>query len=97
MNFTADELLAWAGLHEGDDWATLVRPSPFRYRVTAAGIDITPDSGVVRPVSRAEVVAFCDTFNARESFTPGDYPESFHKSYLLALIHRFQQGRHDRT
>lgn len=89
IGITAGELLAFAAGLEREPWTTLDRHKPFQYRVTGDGIEVIPESGAVRRLLRAEVAEFCDEFNSLRSFTPSAYPESWNKSYLLALIHRF--------
>ncbi|HEX2203980.1 MAG TPA: hypothetical protein VHG91_11805 [Longimicrobium sp.] len=93
MRFTVDELLAWAARHEGDEWVTLHRRRPFRYRVTPVGIEYVPATGIPRPISRKKLAVFCDQFQASGSFSPGAYRRNFTKSYSLALIKRFLESR----
>ena len=93
MKFTVDELLSWAGQHENDAWATLARGFPFGYRATGSGIEYTPDSGTPRNVPVSELESFCDEFLESRSFSPGDYPTRWHKSYSLPWIHRFLRSR----
>jgi hypothetical protein len=94
MSFTVTELLAWAAQHEGDAWATLsVRRIPFRYHVTGSGIEYTTGTGNLRNVPRKELASFCAEFQELGSFSPGDYPQRWHKSYSLPLIHWFLQSR----
>ena len=102
MELTADTLLTFAAELQGEQWATLARRVPFRYQVTADGIEFVSEAGRPHPASRSEVAAFCDEFNREQSFSPGHYPSviecpsGWFKSYLLALIRRFvrdQAGR----
>lgn len=93
MNFSASELLNWAQQHERDEWSTLVKKLPFRYRVTAAGIEYTPASGIARQVPRSELTSFCAEFQKLGSYAPGRYPDRWHKSYTLPLIQRFLHDR----
>ncbi|HEX8693066.1 MAG TPA: hypothetical protein VF746_11640 [Longimicrobium sp.] len=97
MKFTVDELLAWASQHEHDDWATLVRRIPFRYHVTGPGIEYIPSSGTPRNVPHSELASFCDEVQESGSFSPGKYPDRWHKSYSLPLIQRFLQARGQRS
>lgn len=91
MNFSVDDLLRWAARHELDAWATLRKQFPFRYRVTNGGIEYTPRSGNPRHVPFNELTSFCKEFQESGSFSPGHYPDRWHKSYTLPLIHRFLQ------
>src|SRR5215216_1249829 len=93
MSFTVDELLAWASQHEDDDWTTLRRRLPFRYHVIGPGIEYIPGSGNRRYVPRNELASFCDEFQKSGSFSPGRYPDRWHKSYSLPLIQRFLRVR----
>lgn len=93
MNVTARELLAWASQHEDEDWTTLHEKKPFRYRVLGSGIEYTPESGIPRNVPRKEVESFCAQFDETRSFSPGRYPNRWHKSYSLPLIKRFLEER----
>jgi hypothetical protein len=95
MRFTVDELLAWAGRHENDDWVTLRRNRPFRYHITESGIVYTPASGTARNVPRKELESFCDEFQTSHSDSPGAYPDRWHKSYSLPLIKRFLREREE--
>jgi hypothetical protein len=95
MGFTADELLEWAGRHEGDEWTTLARRLPFRFRVTRSGIEYVPGSGRRRNVPRGEIESFCVQFRETRSFAPGQYPNRWHKSYTLPLIQRFLAERRE--
>ena len=99
MNFTVDELLEFAAQHSDEAWGTLMRSQPFTYRVTESGIEYTPESGIARKVPRSELESFCNEFGTLESFSPGEYPTFWHKSYTLPLIQRFLRsvGRLART
>ena len=89
MQFTTDELLAWASRHEDDEWVTLRQQRPFSYRVTDSGIAYIPQSGKTRNVPRNELDSFCEEFQQSGSDSPGAYPDRWHKSYSLPLIKRF--------
>ena len=89
MEFTVEELLTYARQHEADNWATLVRQVPFRYRVTDIGIEFIPTSGKRRTVLRRHLESFCEEFKQAGSFKPGDYPRRWNKSYSLPLLQRF--------
>lgn len=93
MNFNIDELLKWASQHEREDWATLRRRIPFRYHVTPSGIEYIPESKKLRNVPRSELESFYEEFRKSRSFSPGDYPDRWHKSYSLPLIQRFLRAR----
>jgi hypothetical protein len=94
MDFTVDELLAYARQHQGDRWTTLVRGSPFRFRVTNDGIEFIPSSGKRRIVARRFLESFCDEFRERSgSFSPRDYPDRWNKSYTLPIIRRYLDSR----
>lgn len=93
MSFTVDELLAWAARHEGDEWFTLHRPQPFRYRVTPFGIQIITRKGKSRRVSKEMLETLCDQFHQSGSYVPSTYHRNWSKSYLLALIRRFRAER----
>lgn len=93
MAFSVEELLAWARKHEDDDWRTLARQRPFSYHVTQSGIEYIPNSGTPRNVPRRELASFCNQFQELSSFSPGDYPDRWHKSYSLPLIQRFLRAR----
>ena len=93
MNFTIDELLNWASQHEREDWATLRRSVPFRFHVTASGIEYIPESKKLRNVPRSELESFYEEFLKSGSFSPGDYPDRWHKSYSLPVIQRFLRAR----
>ncbi len=94
MKFTVDELLDFASKNEKNRWTTLRREIPFKLNVTGSGIEYTPSSGKRRPVPRVELQSFCDEFRKKRcSFSPGNYPDRFHKSYSLPLIKRFLDSR----
>lgn len=93
MDFRTFELLTWARQHERDEWTTLVKKLPFRYTVTAAGIEYTPASGKPRHVPQSELASFCAEFQKRGSYAPGHYPDRWHKSYTVPIIQRFLQDR----
>ena len=93
MQFTVDELLAWAARHESDEWSTLRDRIKFSYRVTGSGIEYTTGTGNRRNVPRKEMEAFCHQFESTRSYSPGKYPARWHKSYSLPLIQRFLQDR----
>src|SRR4051812_34335000 len=93
MNFTVEKLLGWAGQHEGDEWTTLKYGKPFGYHVTRTGIEYVPESGSRRNVPRSELESFCAEVRDSRSFSPGDYPDRWHKSYSLPLIQRFLRAR----
>jgi hypothetical protein len=86
MKITVDELIAFAKLHDADDWKTGPRELPFSYCVTPSGIKYTPGGGSPRPVPLNELESFCEEFNSIQSFSPGKFPDRWHKSYTLPLI-----------
>jgi hypothetical protein len=88
-----DELLRFAGEHNKEEWTTLCEQIPFAYDVTETGIKYRPHGGEPKSISRSNLESFCDEFQELESFSPGDYPASFHKSYSLPLIKRFLESR----
>jgi hypothetical protein len=81
MKFTVEELLAYANRRKADKWATLRRKIPFQYYLTESGIGYIPGSGKVINVSSKKLEVFCDEFRQLESFSPGDYPDYWHKSW----------------
>jgi hypothetical protein len=88
MEITVDELLEFAARLENAPWCTLRDKEPFRYQVTPNQIEFFPGGrkNGGRSLSRRQVDEFCRKFNHQMSFKPGDYGESFHKSYLLPII-----------
>ncbi len=101
-DFTVAELFAYAREHENDEWETGPQEIPFTFRVTADGIAYTPN-GAEKPraISRTELASFCGEFkdvhasSPDKSFSPGRYPERWHKSYSLPLIRRFLESKDD--
>ncbi len=93
MDFTVDDLLAFAAENQHQDWWTLRDHVPFSFTTEKNAIIYVPFSGKQRKVLRAELKSFCDEYNALESFKPGQYKTRWHKSYTLPLIQAMLRDR----
>lgn len=95
MQLTVDELLSHAIKCQNESWATLVRKIPFRYTANLAGIEYIPSKSCVpRHVPRKELQSFCVEFeDSKQCYSPGHYPDRWHKSYTLPLIKHFLESK----
>ena len=91
---TVAELLAFAARLEREQLPTLAGRASFSLRVVAAGIEFVPEStGKPRLVTREMVRRVLDEYRASRSLSPGHYQSiTFHASYLLAIIDRFNRS-----
>lgn len=91
MQINVDELLSHAIKFQREHWVTLVKKAPFQYSVTSTGIEYVPSkSAIPRHVLRRELESFCDDFEKQKrSYSPGNYPDRWHKSYTLPLLKHY--------
>ncbi|HEY0141203.1 MAG TPA: hypothetical protein VGF48_09920 [Thermoanaerobaculia bacterium] len=87
-----DSLLTFARSLEKEVLYTLSRQrTAFTLEVTPAGIHFTPQfSSQPRMMRRANLEAALAAFSERQSFTPGDYPETKAAgTYWLTVVQRY--------
>jgi hypothetical protein len=87
-----DALLTFARLLEGEVLYTLSRQrTAFTVEVTPTGIRFTPQfSSQPRMMRRPNLEAALSAFSERQSFTPGDYPETKAAgTYWLTIVQRY--------
>lgn len=95
MPLSPSEFLAFARASQDDNWVTLSDHSPFRFRVSTAGLVLTPSTGKERTVGHAEIERFCAAHEKPEQERRAAYKAIFNSSYLRAIAARFSLDRVD--
>lgn len=90
----AEDLMAFAKTLKGETLQTLYRPKPFTVIVEDDLLIVKTSTGKSRRAYKdGAVKTICDRYSASDSLVPKEYGEFWEKSYVLALIKRFNEGR----
>jgi 5-methylcytosine-specific restriction enzyme A len=85
---TAEEFLRFSRAAQGYDWKTKTGKH-FSIEVRKNGIGIIPESTTPREISNAEIVKFCRLYSESCSLNTSHYSELFNKSYLIAIVSKY--------